>query len=176
MPRMFDQVREALAIFAECGTPPALIGGMALAVHKVVRATQDIDFLVDAGDADKLHAALLAAGYRCVHRSDDAANYLRGDEGIDFLYAHRAAALRLLVEAPQRDTAMGPLRVVSAEGLIGFKLQAIVNNPKRTQDIEDIRALLRENRGELKMDEVKSFFALFGREALLDELLSNSGE
>ena len=173
MPRMVDQIREALAIFAECSTQPALIGGMALAAHKVVRATQDIDFLADAADADKLHTLLLRLGYRCVHRSEDAANYLRGDEGIDFLYAHRPASLRLLAEAQTRDTGMGRLRVVSAEGLIGFKLQAFVNNPKRTQDIEDIRALLRVNRDTLNMDEVKRYFVLFERESLFNELASD---
>ena len=170
MPRMVDQIREALAIFAECGTPPALIGGMALAAHKVVRATQDIDFLADSADADRLHSSLLSLGYRCVHRSEDAANYLRDDEGIDFLYAHRPASLRLLAEAQPRDTDMGRLRVVSAEGLIGFKLQAFVNNPKRAQDIEDIRGLLRANRDTLNMDEVKRYFVLFEREPLFNEL------
>jgi hypothetical protein len=173
VPRMVDQIREALAIFAECSTPPALIGGMALAAHKVVRATQDIDFLADAADADKLHSLLLGLGYRCVHRSEDAANYLRDDEGIDFLYAHRPASLRLLAEAETRDTGMGRLRVVSAEGLIGFKLQAFVNNPKRTQDIEDIRTLLRANRDTLNMDEVKRYFVLFEREPLFNELTSD---
>jgi Uncharacterised nucleotidyltransferase len=173
VPRLIAQIREALAIFAECSTPPALIGGMALAAHKVVRATQDIDFLADAADADKLHSLLLGLGYRCVHRSEDAANYLRGDEGIDFLYAHRPAALRLLAEAQTRDTGMGRLRVVSAEGLIGFKLQAFVNNPKRTQDIEDIRALLRANRDTLNMEEVKRYFVLFEREPLFNELASD---
>jgi hypothetical protein len=38
------------------------------------------------------------------------------------------------------------LRVISAEGLIGFKLQALANDPRRTQDLEDIRALMRANR------------------------------
>jgi hypothetical protein len=169
---MLDQIRQALAIFAECSTPPALIGGMALAVYKVVRATQDIDFLVDAADADSLHGALLGLGYRCVHRSEDAANYVRGDEGIDFLYAHRPASLRLLAEAREHDTVVGRLRVVSAEGLVGFKLQAFVNNPKRTQDLEDIRALLRANRKALNMSEVQEYFRLFEREALLNELIA----
>lgn len=172
MARLVDQIKEALALFAKCETPPALIGGLALAAYKVVRGTQDVDFLIDAADADRLHDALLKLGYRCIHRSEDAANYLRGSEGIDFLYAHRAASLRLLSEANERDTGMGRLRVVSAEGLIGFKLQAYVNNPKRTQDIEDIRCLLRANRGALNMDEVKSYFDLFKREDLLDELLA----
>jgi len=95
---MVDQIREALAIFAACKTQPALIGGLALAAHKVVRATQDIDFLVDVADADKLHSLLLGLGYRCVHRSDDAGNYLRGDEGIDFLHAHRPSLCACLLK------------------------------------------------------------------------------
>jgi hypothetical protein len=61
--------------------------------------------------------------------------------------------------------------VVSAEGLIGFKLQALTNDPRRTQDLEDIRALLRANRQTLDQTEVREYFRLFGRESLLDELL-----
>ena len=174
MPRIVEQIKEALTIFAGCETPPALIGGLALAAHKYVRATQDVDFLVDAVDADRLHEALIQIGYRCIHRSEDAANYVRGDEGMDFLYARRPAAQKLLAEAPERETEMGRLHVVSAEGLIGFKLQAFVNNPRRTRDIEDIRSLLHANRGALNMSEVKQYFVLFEREALLDELLTKN--
>jgi len=170
---MLDQVREALAAFAQCRTTPALIGGLALTAHEVVRATQDIDFLADAADAETLDGLLRGLGYKCVHRSDDAANYRRGDEGIDFLFAHRPVALRLLAEASERETSAGRLRVVSAEGLIGFKLQAYVNNPSREQDIVDIRSLLRAKRGALNMDEVREYFRLFQRKELLDELIAD---
>ena len=61
---------------------------------------------------------------------------------------------------------------MTAEGLIGFKLQAFVNNPKRTRDVDDIRQLLRNNRDSLKMDEVRGYFSMFGRESFLDELLA----
>lgn len=173
MTRLVDQIKEALAAFASLRTRPALIGGLALAAHNVVRATQDVDFLADAADAQKIDTLLRGLGYRCLHRSEDAANYLRGDEGMDFLFAHRPAAAHLLGNAEERETGLGRLRVVSAEGLIGFKLQAFVNNPKRAQDIEDIRALLRANRGTLSMDEVRKYFRLFKREALLDEIIAN---
>ena len=63
------------------------------------------------------------------------------------------------------------LHVVSAEGLIGFKLQALVNDPSRVQDLADIRALLRSNRATLDMAEVRGYFQLFEREAMLDEIL-----
>lgn len=172
MSRLVDQIKQALTAFTGCKTTPALIGGLALAAHQVVRATRDVDFLADADDADRLHGILLDLGYRCVHRSEDAANYLRDDEGLDLLYARRPIARRLLADAAERSTALGSLRVVSAEGLIGFKLQALVNNPSRTRDLDDIRALLRAQRGKLNMAEVREYVALFGRTEWLDELLA----
>lgn len=171
MARLVDQIKEALAAFAGLGTRPALIGGLALAAHKVVRATQDVDFLVDVDDGDRLHQILLDLGYTCIHRSEDAANYVRRDEGLDLLYAHRPVARRLLAGAEDRETAMGLLRVISVEGLIAFKLQAYVNDATRTRDLDDIRALLRSNEGRIDLEEVRRYFALFEREGMLDELI-----
>lgn len=175
MPRLAHQMQEALSAFADMKTPPALIGGLALAVHHVVRGTRDIDFLVDAEDSDRLHGIILAMGYDCVHRSEDAANYLRGDEGLDLLYAHRPESMQLLLDAPEHVTGMGRLRVVSADGLIGFKLQAHVNDPRRLRDVDDIRELLRTNRDSLDLQQVRRYFELFNREAMLDDILAGLG-
>lgn len=175
MTRLLDQIREALAAFGGARTDPALIGGLALAAHRVIRATQDVDFLVDAGDAERLHEVIIGLGYTCIHRSDDVANYVRGDEGLDLLYAHRPAAREILAQAQERQTTMGRLRVVSVEGLIAFKLQAHVNDPSRGRDIDDIRALLGANAGSVDLDELRRYFRLFDREALLDELLAETG-
>jgi hypothetical protein len=42
--------------------------------------------------------------------------------------------------APQpRTTPVGVLNVISLEGLIAFKLQGLVNDPRRTQDLEHTR-------------------------------------
>jgi len=170
--RLGKQLEEAIATLDGVGAKFALIGGLALAPHKVVRATQDVDLLVDAGPADAVDQALTALGYQCLHRSADAANYLRGDQRLDFLYAHRPAARQLLHTAPQLKTPFGTMHVVSAEGLIAFKLQGWVNNSRRTQDLEDIRALIRANRETLNMTEVREYFRLFDREPLLEEILS----
>jgi len=171
--RLGKQISEVLAALNAIGVRTALIGGLALASHKVVRATQDVDLLTDAENAESIETELTRLGYRCLHRSADAANYIRGDERIDFLYARRPIARQLLAAATGLETTLGDLRVVSAEGLIGFKVQALVNDPQRTQDLEDIRALLRANRGALDMNQVRDYFRLFDREALLDELLLN---
>ena len=169
--RLGAQIAEVVAALNAIGARFALIGGLALASHKVVRATQDVDLLVDADRADDIDARLVPLGYRCLHRSADAANYGRGAERLDLLYARRPIARRLLERAAELKTALGDLRVVSAEGLIGFKLQGFVNDPGRTQDLEDIRALLRANRAALDMDEVREYFRLFDRESLLDGFL-----
>lgn len=174
MGRLFDQIAQALAAFASREVSPALIGGLALAAHDVVRATQDVDFLLDAAESDRVNDILLGLGYRCIHRSEDAANYIRGDEGLDLLYAHRPISRQLLAQARERDTPMGRLRVVSAEGLIAFKLQGFVNDSTRTRDLDDIRSLLQAKGSALDMDEVERYFRLFDRQALFDELVADT--
>jgi predicted nucleotidyltransferase len=170
--RLGKQLHEAIAILNEVGARFALIGGLALAPHKVVRATQDVDLLIDAALADAVDRALIGVGYQCLQRSADAANYARGDERLDFLYAHRPIARQLLETASELQTSFGTLHVVSAEGLIAFKLQGLINDPRRTQDLEDIRALIRANRDTLDLTRVREYFALFHREALLEQILN----
>lgn len=85
-----------------------------------------------------------------------------------------ARSRRLLTGAARQVTAFGDLRVIGPEGLIGFKLQGLINDPHRTRDLEDIRALLRAHRATLDMTEVREYFRLFDREALLDELLQQT--
>ena len=169
--RLGRQLEEVIASLSKVGARFALIGGLALASHKVIRATQDIDLLADSEKAEDIDRELMALGYHCLHRSADAGNYLRGDERVDFIYASRPAARGLLSNATSVQTAFGEVRVVSTEGLIGLKLQGFVNNPRRTQDLEDIKALVAANRQALKMDEVREYFRLFNREALLEEIL-----
>jgi len=171
MSNLADQIREALSMFVRISTKPALIGGLAVVAHQVVRATQDVDFLVEAEAADSVHDALLGLGYQCLYRSEDAANYVRAAQGLDLLYAHRPLARRLLAQASERETPMGRMCIISVEGLIGFKLQAVVNDATRTRDLDDIRALLKIHRASLDMDELREYFALFNKPELLNELL-----
>lgn len=169
--RLGRQIEEVVSTLNSAGAHFALIGGLALAPYKVIRATRDVDLLTDAAMAEAINTALLELGYHCLHRSPDAGNYQRGDERVDLIYAHRPAALRLLASARPRQTPFGQLNIVSPEGLIGLKLQGYVNDPRRTQDREDIRALIAANRESLDMEEVREYFGLFGKEQLLQELM-----
>ena len=170
--RLGQQLAQLLEVLNGAGVSYALIGGLALSPHGVIRGTTDVDLLLDAADSDAVDAAFVKLGYDCLHRSVDAGNYARNDQRVDLLYAHRPIARRLLATAAGHLTPFGHLRVISAEGLIGLKVQALVNNPRRTQDLADIRALLQANRDRLDFNEVREYFRLFDRDALLDDLLS----
>jgi len=63
--------------------------------------------------------------------------------------AWRCAIARLA--APRRTDR----DAISAGGAIGFKLQAVCIDPSRGRDIENIRRLLRANRGGLETGEVQ---------------------
>ncbi|MCC6594670.1 MAG: hypothetical protein IT479_15515 [Xanthomonadales bacterium] len=164
------QLEELLAILAAEAVPAALIGGLALAAHRVVRATLDVDLLVDASAAARLHERLLMESWECLHRSIDAANYVRGPERLDLLHAHRPIARELLAQAESRSILGHQARVIGLDGLIAFKLQALCNDPRRTQDLEDIRALVRANRERIAWSGLKRYFELFNRMDLHDEL------
>jgi len=102
-----------------------------------------VDFLVDVEAADALHEALVAAGARCLHRSEDAANYsaCAALAAVDVIYARRDRARDMLRRARPRLLRGARIRVpvVDAEALIGLKLQALVNAPeRRAQDQADI--------------------------------------
>jgi len=170
--RLGRQIKDVVDVLNNNDLQYALIGGLALASHRVIRATQDVDLLIDVVEADKAEEILVTLGYHCLHRSADAGNYQRDDERVDILYASRPIARHLLETAAAQETSFGSLRIVSAEGLIGFKLQAFINDPRRKQDIEDIRALLRENRETINMNEIREYFQLFNQDTLLDELLN----
>jgi hypothetical protein len=71
--RLGKQLEDVIATLDRVGARFALIGGLALAPHKVIRATQDIDLLIDADLGDAVDQALTSLGYRCLHRSADAA-------------------------------------------------------------------------------------------------------
>jgi hypothetical protein len=78
--RLGRQLEEVIASLSKVKARFALIGGLALASHKVIRATRDIDLLTDSKKAEDIDRELVAIGYQCLHRGPGAGNYLRGDK------------------------------------------------------------------------------------------------
>ena len=152
----------------------ALIGGVALAARGVLRATGDIDMLVDGERAADVDSVMRGLGYQTLHRSPDVAHYASaGCINVDVLYARRAPSRGMLARA-ERCALLGAdaVRVVQPEDLIGLKVQASSNDPRRlTLDMADIERLMISAPG-LDLDRVREYFRIFDRETELDALLA----
>lgn len=161
----------------------ALIGGVALALAGHARTTFDIDLLVDEDDLAKLDACLAELGYGLVYRWIESSHYTAtaGAPPIDVLHARRPSTRGMLERARSRILPPGAtmISVVETEDLIGLKIQAFRNDPERRRgDLVDIRALIEvaTPSGELDMGRVTEYFALFGEQATLAELLVGVGD
>jgi hypothetical protein len=145
----------------------ALIGGFALAAHGVVRATQDIDLLVEGSKKERAKQSLLSAGFNLAFENDEVMHF-SGIGQIDTLLANRSATLDMLNRAkPINDF---PVPVVSAEDIIGLKIQAYKNDPKREfQDKADIQSLLGSVQN-LDFNLIKKYADLFDEWDFISEL------
>ncbi len=161
----------------------ALIGGFAMALRGVQRATMDIDFILMFEDMRKTDEILLGLGYACIHQSPNVSQY-RASDGewgrIDILHAFRGPTLGMLKRAEALPVMPGlTIRVVQVEDIIGLKVQALVNNPAReTRDWADIRMILeaqREQGAKIDWELVADYLRIFHLEAKLPELKGYHG-
>ena len=111
-------------------------------------------------------------GYQVLHRSEDVGNYA-SDQGdgsrVGYIFARRPTSRAMLSRA--RPVSFGgrhDVRVVEVEDLIGLKVQAVANDPRRAH--ADIQRLLGSQPG-LDLERVREYFRLFEREEELNRLL-----
>ena len=129
-----------------------------MAHYGIQRATGDIDFLIDESDKKNTVMMLEKLGFKIFHQTDDVVQ-LEGPGSIDFLLAKRELSRKMLQEAK----AIEPFNIkcISIEGLIGLKIQAYNNDPKREfQDKADILSLI-EQYPHMNWEQVKRYADLF---------------
>ncbi|MGH9947157.1 MAG: hypothetical protein ACRD6X_08165 [Pyrinomonadaceae bacterium] len=146
---LIEELRNLVKTFNNRNIDFALCGGLAVAAHGLVRATQDIDFLILEESLEDAYAAAAEVGYDI--------------RGLDISFKERTVEIRrvsnvvgddvisldlLLVTPHVEDVWRGRemiefegqnLYVVSREGLIKMKKQA-----GRPQDLADIHRLENE--------------------------------
>jgi hypothetical protein len=153
-----------------------LIGGFALGVYGVVRATNDLDFLVDKKHEDFLKKIMKQNMYDVVYESKDVIQFEHptGIFGsIDFIYAFRKPSLEMLKRAVKKELFEETIsiKVLLPEDIIGLKVQAFVNQPDRKAlELEDIKNLIAANLIDLDWEIIKDHFALFNLDTLYKEL------
>lgn len=173
----FTRISEKLVkAFEKEGVRYALIGGLALGLHGVHRATVDIDFLVHRDDMDKVGGIMSALGYERHFRSDNVSQYaspLSAFGEVDFLHAFREASVGMLERAEEKETFGGALKVrtVGTEDLIGLKVQAMANDERRREgDLADIEALLDLHGKVADWERIRGYFDLFEMEDVFARL------
>jgi hypothetical protein len=151
----------------------ALIGGLALAAHGVVRATIDIDFLVHGNQKKKVKEIFLNMQYRVANETENVLQ-VAGEAQVDMIFANRPLSQDMLKSA---DKISGfPCPVVKAEDIIGLKVQAYKNDLTREyQDKADIQALITNN-DDLNWDKINEYASLFGEERVINELKIRAGK
>ena len=143
-----------------------LTGGFAMGALGAARTTADIDFLVHRDDMPRVHAFLESLGYRRIHASENVSQYDNPTSAwgsLDFIHAFRPLSIEMLARTLEKPmTAKKMARVLRPEDVIGLKVQAIVNSPKRRlRDLADIEALIQANLANLDWTLIKKYFELF---------------
>jgi len=149
---LLGELRNLVAAFGREQVEYALCGGVALAVHGVPRATQDIDILVRIEQLDELRAAARSCGFTL----QTSAMTFSGS-GITLyrftkIENQQHLMLDALIAGPPLDTVWetcerlewdeGVVNVVSRDGLITLKLAA--GRPQDLVDVQRLRELKRD--------------------------------
>lgn len=168
-------LEKLLTAFKEQNIRYALMGGFALGAMGVPRGTVDIDFLVNRDDMDRVDIIMQVLGYKCRYRSDNVSQYvspLKIFGEVDFLHAFRSPSLTMLQRAEEKKMFNETLavKVLRAEDIIGFKVQAIANDKsRRAVDLDDIESLIKHHKTALDWSLLEEYFALFGFNEMFSE-------
>lgn len=151
------------------GIPCMMIGGHAVNHYGVMRATQDVDFMIAAEAADAVQRIMRNAGFTniAVHETVMFFSQPESPLRVDFLKVDPYTMQQLLAHAVTatyagKDTVLIP----QLSDLLAMKVFALTTGgPKRTdKDFSDIVNLVIENQVDVETD-LKSLCRDFGTEA-----------
>jgi hypothetical protein len=183
-----EALRALVAALDELGAPAAIIGGVAVIVHGVPRATVDVDATVSAREVEVEQLARALVRHGIEPRVDGALALARTRHV--FLGRHLATGIAIdvslawlpfeeeaIAKAEERDVAGTRARVVRPEDLLIYKLVAA-----RPRDLDDAENLLVVHGQGMNLRRVRSVVAEFAavledeeRPATLQRLLRKTG-
>jgi hypothetical protein len=147
----------------------------------ILRSTMDLDFLVDARDLLKIEKILKQYDYECIFKTENVSQYVSDIKifgTIDFIHAFRKISLVMIKRSKYLPVFDGKLniRVVIPEDIIGLKLQALVNDPTRTnREYADIEAIMTDNKEPLDWNLIEEYFSLFEQQEKYEEIKGQYG-
>jgi len=165
-----------LTAFEKAHIRYALMGGFALGLLGVYRATVDLDFLINRDDCDEVHGIMTALGFERRHHTENVSQYVSplavfGE--VDFLHAFREISKGMLERAEDRKIFGGErmIKILKPEDMIGLKVQAMVNDKGRwNNDLADIEKVMAIHGKNLDWALIDEYFSLFGLQKIMKEL------
>ena len=141
-----------------------------------------MDFLLLVEDLSKAENILSKFAYQRTFKSENVAQYvsdLAPYGQIDVLIAFREISRGMLERRVVRSSdETRPLYTLLPSDLIGFKLQAAMNDPSREErEIADMKGLIEQVEDiELDWELLREYFSLFDRLELLEQIKNGNGE
>lgn len=139
LPAVEVALEDLRAMLASAGVPYALVGGIAVIHHGYLRATNDIDVLLDRDDATRILALLDEADFET--RSQRRWRHRTTGVDVDLLFAGEAMPREQACYPHPADVGRSPREsdIVDLTTLVGLKLQA-----GRNRDTADVTELLKD--------------------------------
>jgi hypothetical protein len=124
----------------------ALVGAFALSAYGLSRATQDLDFAVDAEAQGDLVSLFESLGYETLYCSKGYSNHVHplSELGrVDCIYVGEPTATSLFESATAAPILGRTIHVPKPEHLAAMKVLAMKNDPRRTfQEMADLQFIL----------------------------------
>jgi hypothetical protein len=167
MVQLDKALKELAKVFKKESVKVVLIGGIACGIWKHIRATKDIDFLLDSQDYEKVIQIMKHLGYEGCKEFKKLGIVkfpevtAKGLAEVDFVVANQRYLKEIFETAPAGEFDGEDIFVSDPEQLIILKLKAIHDNPARELDWFDIKSLIRLNRANVRVKVILSFLKKF---------------
>lgn len=169
-----EQLDQIAFILNKEQIPFALIGGLAVGALGYQRFTNDIDLLVDGSLRSDVKRVFVANGYSIFSENQEFLQFHCEASPVDIMFANRQISQNMLKSA-KPIVGNEFIKCLSAEAIIGLKIQSYATNPKRNfKEKADIQALM--ERLNINWDEVKFYADAFDKWLDIVELRKLAGK
>lgn len=159
----------------QAGLPFLVIGGYAVMAHGFVRATDDLDLLVQSSRRQQWCRLLEELGMKVFHEMPAFTQFEPPPNGrlpVDLMLVNDHSLRRMEASATTARDRGVALNVVSLHHLIALKCHAIKHSKqhRKLMDADDIIRLIRINRLDLNEPELRATILKHGDQELYDKL------
>ena len=160
---------------SDAGIPFLVIGGYAVFAHGYVRATDDLDLIVQRGKRAQLNKLLGDLGMTV---KNDAANFVQFDSqdeagmDVDLMFVSEEVFSQLEQASVEAKLEDAQVRVVSLLHLIALKCHALQHSKfiRRLKDMDDLVQLILINRLDLNQPDLRAIILKHGNAETYEKL------